>query len=85
MLSSLAFLFSVGSCSSEGESGDPLKAPDCGREMGVSVMLGGEGLLSDEEGDVFGRENELMLWGFTPSGGISKGLGVLPIEVGNCR
>ena len=60
MLSSLALRFSVGS-SGPGPSEGPLNTPDAGREMGVSFMLGGEGLESEEGGDGFGRGKVLML------------------------
>ena len=59
MSSSLALRLSVGS--SEGESVDPLKTPDCGRESGVSFILGGDGLESEDGGDVLERGKELRL------------------------
>ena len=40
---------------------DPLKTPDCGRESGVSFILGGDGLESEDGGDVLERGKELRL------------------------
>lgn len=61
-----------------------MRTSDCLLDESASFgMLGGLGLLSLEEGlGLLGKR--VRDWGSTPSAGVSKELGVVPTDVGNC-